>query len=396
VSYTLRGRIETRLAAVLVPAVGAAALAGALGRWWPIELVGLMLAVGLALDASVYHRLLPYQPAWLALPLGALELGATMALALALGLRPPLGPALALFAGAWLVGQILAQAGFPLAHLTYAEDGGELGRAGPALWGAAPVALAAVLGFAWAIQPPTFRLEAGIHPGPLVLDRAQRLIGEPGAVVRGGIVVTADDVTVKGVSVMGAEIGIAVRDSSQVVLEDVSVTGASLDGIQARRSQVTIRDCSVSAPASEHAQAIDISFSMELPASTVEHCTIVGGQEGIVTNLANVMVHGNRVDGTALRAISLTEMSMGMVEGNVVRDATGVGIFCGDYSHCEIERNTVLGTRPDRRSGDLSRRGYAIQANFNARVTVDGNTLDANARTVASFSGATISAAGRR
>jgi nitrous oxidase accessory protein NosD len=394
VSYTLRGRLESRLAAALLPAAAAAALAAWLGEWWPLQLVGLMLAAGLALDAGAYHRLLPYQPAWLAVPLGALELAATMALALALGVRPPLGAALALFAGAWLVGQILAHAGFPLAHLTYAEDGGELGRAGRALWAAAPVAVAAALGFAWAIQPPTVRLEAGVHPGPLILDKAQRLIGEPGAVVRGGIVVTADDVTVKGVAVMGAETGIAVRDSVGVVLEDVSVTGASLDGIQARRSEVTIRDCSVSAPASEHAQAIDISFSMELPASTVEHCTISGGQEGIVTNLANIMVHGNRIDGTALRAISVTEMSMGMVEGNVVRDAMGIGIFCGDYSHCEIERNTVLGTRADRKSGDLSRRGYAIQANFNARATLEDNTLNANARTVGSFSGATI-AAGR-
>ena len=391
-SYTLRGRLESRLAAALLPAAGAAVLAGWLGQWWPLELVGLMVAAGLALDAGVYHRLLPYQPAWLAAPLGALELGATMALALALGVRPPLGAALALFAGAWLVGQLLAHAGFPLAHLTYAEDGGELGGAGRALWAAAPVALAATLGFAWAIQPPTIRLEAGVHPGPLVLDRAQRLVGEPGAVVRGGIVVTADDVTVEGVSVMGAATGIIVQDAVDVVLEDVSVTGASLDGIQARRSQVTIRDCSVSAPASEHAQAIDISFSMGLPASSVEHCTISGGQEGIVTNLADIMVHGNRVEGTTLRAISLTEMSMGSIEGNVVRGATGVGIFCGDYSHCEIERNTVLGTRPDRQSGDLSRRGYAIQANFNARVTVDANTLDANARGVGSFSGATIAA----
>jgi prepilin signal peptidase PulO-like enzyme (type II secretory pathway) len=390
VSYTLRGRLESRLAAALIPAAGAAAYAGWLGRWWPIELVGLMVAVGLVLDASAYDRVLPYQPAWLALPLGALELAATMALALALGLRPPLGPAFALFAGAWLVGQLFAHAGFPLTHLTYAEDGGELGRAGPALWAAVPVALAATLGFAWATQPPTIRLEAGVHPGPLILDKAQRLIGEPGAVVRGGIVVTADDVTVKGVSVMGAATGIAVHDADRVVLEDVSVTGASLDGIEVRGGQVKIRDCSISAPASEHAQAIDISFSMKT--SSVEGCTISGGQEGIVTNAAMIMVHGNRVESTGMRAISLTEMSMGMVEGNFVRDATGVGIFCGDHSHCEIERNTVLGTRVDRKSADLSRRGYAIQASYNAVATLEGNTLDANARRVASFSGATIAA----
>jgi len=396
VSYTLRGRLESRLAAALVPALAAAVLAGALGEWWPLELVALMLAVGLVLDVTVYHRLIPYQPAWLAVPLGALELGLTMAPLVTLGVGAPLGPAIALFAGAWLVAQLLGHAGFPLAHLTYAEDGGELGRAGRGLWATAPVALAASLGVAWALQPPTVRLEAGVHPGPLVLDRAQRLVGEPGAVVRGGIVVAADNVTVKNVSVVAGETGIAVQNAQNVVLDGVHVSGASLDGIQARRSQVTIRDCSVSAPASDYAQAIDISFAMELKPSVVEDCVISGGREGIVTNLANVMVRGNRVEGTALRAISLTEMSMGMIEGNVVRDANGVGIFCGDYSHCEIERNTVSGTRADTESGDPSRLGYAVQANFYARATVEANALSANPRAVGSFTGGTISAAGPR
>ena len=58
------------------------------------------VAVGLALDATAYRRLIPYQPAWGALALGALELGLTMALAIGLGLGAPLRPAIALFAGA--------------------------------------------------------------------------------------------------------------------------------------------------------------------------------------------------------------------------------------------------------------------------------------------------------
>jgi parallel beta-helix repeat protein len=187
-----------------------------------------------------------------------------------------------------------------------------------------------------------------------------------------------------------------VQDAEHVVLENVDVSGASLDGISARRSQLTIRNCAVSAPRSEYAQAIDISFAMELPPSVVEDCFIAGGREGIVTNLANVMVRGNRVQGTALRAISLTEMSMGMIEGNIVRDANGVGIFCGDYSHCEIERNTVFGTRPDTASGDPSRLGYAIQANFYGHATVEANELSANARGVGTFTGGTVSGAVRR
>ena len=70
VSYTLRGRVETRLAALLPVLLGACVLAGVLHRWWPVELVALMAAVGLFLDLEVWHRLLPYQPAWATRPAG--------------------------------------------------------------------------------------------------------------------------------------------------------------------------------------------------------------------------------------------------------------------------------------------------------------------------------------
>ena len=73
-SYTLRGRIETRLAASLLPFLVAATLSPILHVWWPLELAGLMVGIGLGLDLVLYDRLLPYQPGWLALPLGLLEL----------------------------------------------------------------------------------------------------------------------------------------------------------------------------------------------------------------------------------------------------------------------------------------------------------------------------------
>ena len=69
--------------------------------------------------------------AGLALPLGALELGALLVLLMrARGDPAPLGQAVALFAGGWLVAQLLGHAGFPLLRLGYAEEGGELGRLG--------------------------------------------------------------------------------------------------------------------------------------------------------------------------------------------------------------------------------------------------------------------------
>ena len=376
-SYTLRGRIESRLAASLLPFLVAAVLAPLLGAWWPLQLAAAMIAVGLALDVLVYHRLLAYQPGWAALPLGLLELGLTMALVRRLDVAAPLEPALWFFAGAWLVAQVLGHAVLPLLHLTYGDDGGELGRGGAGLCAAAPAALVAVLGVAWAAEPPTTRLPSRIVQGALVLDRPQVLEG-CGAVVRGGILITSDDVTVRDVKVVGGEIGIEIRDSEDVLLDDVRVVGARMDGINARRSSVAIRDCTVESPRVAGAQGIDISFAMTLPPSSVERCVVRGGSEGIVSHLARVDFRRNHVTGTALRAIAVTEMSMGAVVRNVVEDATGVGIFCGDWSRCEIRENSVTGTRPDR-SGNPTRAGHGVVSHYYAVAEIDDNQLDRGA-----------------
>jgi len=389
-SYTLRGRLETRLAAALLPFVVAAVLSPILHKWWPLELAGLMLGIGLALGVAFYHRLLPYQPGWVALPLGLLELGLTMGAARLWEVNPPLYPALVFFAGAWLVLQVLAHAGLPLLRLSWPEDGGELGRAGVALAAATPVALLAVVGTAWAVEPPSVRLATGIHQGPLVLDHAQTVTGEPGAVVRGGILITADDVTVRNVTVRGGEYGVEVDNAESVELEDVVVEGVELDGIHVRRSQVEIRDCTIRSLPGAYTQGIDISFGFDLKPSLVERCTVVGGLEGIVTHFALVLIRDNHVSNTELRAITMTEMSMGSIEDNEVDGALGVGIFCGDYSHCEIQDNAVSDIRPDHASGDHTRQGVAIQAHFGAEAELDGNEVARSPGGIAAFVEATI------
>jgi nitrous oxidase accessory protein NosD len=389
-SYTLRGRIETRLAASLLPFAVAAVLSPSLHVWWPLELVGLMLGIGLGLDVALYHRFLPYQPGWLAVPLGLLELGLTMGAARLLELHAPLWPAVSLFAGAWLVLQVLAHAALPLLRLSWPEDGGELGRPGRILDIALPVVLLTVVGTAWAVEPPTVRLAAGEHQGPLVLDHAQTVVGEPGAVIRGGILITADDVTVRNVTVRGGEYGIEVDGADSVELDDVVVEGAELDGINVRRSQVEIRDCTIRSLPAAYTQGIDISFGFDLEPSLVERCTVTGGLEGIVTHFALVTVRDNHISGTELRAITMTEMSMGMIEDNEVDGALGVGIFCGDYSECEIEDNTISGVTPDVESGDHTRLGVAIQAHFGAEAELKGNEISESPGGIAAFVEATI------
>ena len=379
-SYTLRGRIDSRLAAALGPAIAAAVLALVLHRWWPVEVAALMAGVGVALDLLVYDRVLDYQPAWAALPLGALELGAVTALAYTLNVRAPLPQAIAFFCGAWLLAQVLGHAVYPLLRLSYGDDGGELGRPGATSAAVVAALFLAAGGVAFATRPPVVTLAAGVHRGPIVIDREEVLQGKPGAVVRGGIVIRADGVVVRDLTVVGGENGISVTNARRVRLERVRILGARLDGIHARFAGVMISDCTI-AGGGPWSQGIDLSYTLRNGMSAIEGCDVSGGREGIVTHgIHMVDVKDNHVHGTSLRGIAVTEMSMGMVSGNDVSGAHGVGIYCGDHSMCEIRRNVVAGTR-----------GVGIESFYYAEATLDRNTLVGNETPTATFANALLS-----
>jgi hypothetical protein len=184
-------------------------------------------------------------------------------------------------------------------------------------------------------------------------------------------------VTIRNVTVHGGEFGIKLDGARGVILEDVRVVDAELDGISLRRSSARIYDCVVESRA-EYAQGIDVSFSIDLKPTLISGCRVTGGQEGIVTHSAMVDIRRNHVSGTTMRGITMTEMSMGGIRGNVVEDALGVGIFCGDFSHCHVERNLVRGTRPDHGSSDLLRQGVGVMSHYGAVATLDANRLGTN------------------
>ena len=388
-AYTLSGRIQSRLAGALLPLFAACILAVVLPAWWPIELAGLMLGLGILLDAVLYDRI-DYQPGWLALPLGLIELGLLMALVRPLDIRAPLVPALAFYAGAWFAAQVSGHALLPLVRLSYADDGGELGRIGGSVIALTLVVFGTAGGYAWSQLPPTVHLAAGVHKGPIVITRREHLIGSRDTVVRGGIVVRASHVVVRNISVLGGEYGIEVDGARHVVLDNVRIVGATIDGIHVRRGQVTIRNCTIDS-AARYAQGIDISFSADMGMSMVEGCTIVGGQQGIVIDSSGALVRGNHVSATTLRAITMTEMSMGTVERNHVAGALGAGIVCDDQSTCMIERNRVSGTRPDLTTPGLERQaGYGIVSDYKATAELENNELVGNAGRVGVFAGAEI------
>jgi hypothetical protein len=390
VSYTLRGRIESRLAALLLVLAGAIPLALAEHRFWPVEAVALMLGVGVALDTQVYHRLLSYQPGWVALPLGALELGLLVLLMRAAGVMAPLGEAVALFAAGWLAAQVLGHALLPFVRLGYAEDGGELGRPGVVAAAVVGVVLAGSASVAYALRPPVVHLAAGVHQGPLVITRREVLVGQPGAVVRGGIVVRANGVTIRNVSVVGGENGISIEGYHDTVLDGVSVSGAKLDGIHVRLGGVMIKDCDVDMLGNELGQGIDISYNMGMGMSMVEGCNVVGGMNGIVTHSSMTEIARNHVSRTQMMGISMTEMSMGMIQSNEVRGALGVGINCGDRSMCEIHKNVVIGTRSDAAGGNKTRAGFGVEVLFGAEAELTENDLTKNAVSLGVFQNSAV------
>jgi parallel beta helix pectate lyase-like protein len=380
-SYTLIGRIQTRVVSVF-PAL---LVALALQRWWAIELVALMLGIGLVLDVAVYHRVFAYQPAWLAVPLGMLELGLVYGAMRWLELMAPLRWALGLYAIGWVAAQLFGHAVFPRLRLEYAEEGGELGRRGALTAIAVAAIVVSGLGAAYAVKPPTVHLHGTVQ-GPLVIRHAQTLVG---GTVKGGIFIRADHVTLRNVTVVGGENGIDVLDSHHVMLDNVRVVGVSLDGIHVRRSSVMIENCKITSPSGPWVQGIDISFSMDKEMSMVEGCTIVGVREGIVTHMTMVDVMHNHIGATSLRGITMGEMSMGAISHNDVLGAHGVAIICLDHSECEIEHNTIVGTRTDP-TGDASRAGVAIEAHFFAKAKLKHNTVIASPGGVQAFDGSTV------
>ena len=93
----------------------------------------------------------------------------------------------------------------------------------------------------------------------------------------------------------------------------------------------------------------------------------------------------NHVERTTMTGISMTEMSMGMVEHNTVRNALGIGILCGDRSICEIDRNEVSGTRRDDATGNRMRAGFGLEVEFGSEAEVGRNDLASNPRSLGVF-----------
>lgn len=125
---TIAGRVQSRICAFPLPTLLALLLSVLTGRWDWMAMIGLMLAMGIALDALVYPRLISYQPPWLTGVIGLAELGYLFVLVHLAGLQLAAVSAVGFYVAAWALATGTRIAIFPIASLTYLESAGEFRR----------------------------------------------------------------------------------------------------------------------------------------------------------------------------------------------------------------------------------------------------------------------------
>ena len=229
----------------------------------------------------------------------------------------------------------------------------------------------------------TLTLAAGIHDGPIVLDKPLTLVGGDGVVIRSGfgapavVIRDTDGVSISDVAIEGGEPGISLRRATGVTLSGITIRDSLLHGIFAHDAEMHVTDCAISGVGGTRPQGIEIINSDARPPSTVEGCVIEGPlYEGIVSHVSRVSFSNNQVTGTERRGISVTEMSVGAMEGNSVRDGTGAGLFCGDMSLCTVTDNAVsdIGAVA---GGPQSALGHAIVVHFQSAAYIRNLTTAA-------------------
>ena len=122
------GRIETRVATLVLPALLATAVSLLTDRPDWIVLIGVFLLMGVALDAGLYSWLLKYQPPWMTGVLALGEFGLLYVLANVLQLELTPTEAIGLYWVSWALATATRIVVLPIVSLTYIESAGEFRR----------------------------------------------------------------------------------------------------------------------------------------------------------------------------------------------------------------------------------------------------------------------------
>ena len=162
------GRVHTRVAILVIPAILGTILSLVTGEAGWVVIIGVYLLLGVALDAGVYSWLIRYQPPWMTGVLGLAELGLLFVLANVLDLGLSAAEAIIWYVFVWCIAIATKIAILPLVSLTYLESSGEFRTTE---WSIPPsqavVPIVAAAAEAEGGPGPVLRSASGAHAKPL-------------------------------------------------------------------------------------------------------------------------------------------------------------------------------------------------------------------------------------
>ena len=220
-------------------------------------------------------------------------------------------------------------------------------------------------------------LAAGRHVGPIVVDRALMLEGEPGAILDGGgvgrvVTVDAPQVVLRGLTVTGSGSDLAAEDSGIFVsaravgamIEDNrlhgNLIGVNLKGPKAaivRRNHIEGRH---DRQMSERGNGVSIWNS---PGSVVEDNVITYGRDGIfVITSRNNVLRNNR-----FRELRFAVHYMYADKGNVSGNASA-----GNHVGYALMYSAGLTVEGNRSEGD---RDHGMLLNYTNGARIEGNAV---------------------
>lgn len=242
----------------------------------------------------------------------------------------------------------------------------------------------------------TIRLSPGVYEESLLINRPVTLEG-PGretAQIRGNSdtptisVMDTSDVTIRGLTITGGEFGVLVRNSKDITITGNTISDNHMRGVRVVFGSAHIIDNLIVDTSGTGAKGIHIANALSWPESTVSGNVIErSGAEGILTNLAQVMIENNVVRDNGGRGISINEMSIASVLDNTVTGNADTGILVLDMSSATVDGNEIsvvggdgirLEFHAEARVSDnhiLSENGCGIVVGGGSLIAGDGNRL---------------------
>lgn len=242
----------------------------------------------------------------------------------------------------------------------------------------------------------TIRLAPGVYEEALLISRPVTLEGprDGTAEIRGSrdgpviSVMDTSDVTIHRLNITGGEFGVLVRQSQDVAITGNTIRDNHMRGVRVVFGSAHITDNLIADTSGEGAKGVHIANALSWPESTVSNNVIErSGAEGILTNLAHVMIENNVVRDNQGRGISINEMSVASVVGNTVTGEGDTGILVLDMSSADVHNNDIEMAQGDgirlefhaearlRNNSILSERGCGIISSVGSLASGDGNRL---------------------